>query len=145
MIVYAVTKAEMAHRVSEFYPTGATRYMCGDIGRGRVGVGNPGVVWCAPCALTHDGYMVYRIWSKAGDLLYVGCTAHYINRIRQHRTKPWWPEVTRITVEHYLDIYEASDAEQTAIAAEKPLHNARGRGATASYSAMYAPGKWAVA
>lgn len=67
---------------------------------------------------------LYRLYSHAGDLLYVGITDHLKIRLTAHaKEKPWWPEVARKTVAWYPTKREAEDAEARAIRDEHPAHN----------------------
>lgn len=66
---------------------------------------------------------VYRLWDADGKCLYVGQHHgwHPSLRISQHRSKPWWPDVTRADyyeVTGYLDA-----AERKEIKAQQPVHN----------------------
>lgn len=67
---------------------------------------------------------VYRIYDADDNLLYVGCSIGLPSRISSHeRFQEWWPEVARITVEHYEDRATALDHELLAIQTEHPQHN----------------------
>ena len=67
---------------------------------------------------------IYRAFGSDDDLLYVGISKDFGRRWRQHAaTKPWWPEVRRLTVVWHPDEESASTAETEAIACEKPRHN----------------------
>ncbi|MEV8494523.1 GIY-YIG nuclease family protein [Streptomyces sp. NPDC052002] len=67
---------------------------------------------------------VYRLYDKAGQLLYVGTTASPEDRWGQHaREKLWWSSVARAAVEWHPDRTEALAAERAAIQSEGPLHN----------------------
>lgn len=69
---------------------------------------------------------VYRCYSSAGRLLYVGYSADVPERLRQHRrSSPWFAEVDRIAVKVYRTSAEALAAELEAIRTEWPLHNVR--------------------
>lgn len=69
---------------------------------------------------------VYRLFADDDALLYVGVTNNVVRRRGQHRKdKPWWPQVTRQTVEWHPDRATAEAAETTAIQAERPVHNIR--------------------
>lgn len=70
---------------------------------------------------------LYRMYSEADDLLYVG-SAIRPGRISEHAYKGWWADVTRIDVEHFDDVADALAAEVRAIKAEKPFHNIGHRG-----------------
>ncbi len=67
---------------------------------------------------------LYRFFGKAGDLLYIGISGSIPHRLGQHhRTKPWYHEVARITVEHHPDRPTALNFEERAIKAERPKYN----------------------
>lgn len=68
---------------------------------------------------------VYRLFDAEGNLLYVGCSCTPDPRIDQHRGKPWWPEVTDVTVTWLPDRFTALRYEAEAILAEGPRHNLR--------------------
>jgi predicted GIY-YIG superfamily endonuclease len=70
---------------------------------------------------------LYRFFNAAGRLLYVGITDHLKRRFEEHAAeKPWWPEVTRKTVQWYPTRTLAAEAELAAIRAERPLCNIQG-------------------
>lgn len=71
---------------------------------------------------------LYRLYSAADALLYVGIAGNPGRRFEQHRAdKPWWGDVTHITLEHHLDRAAALAAELKAIRTENPRHNIAGR------------------
>ncbi len=71
------------------------------------------------------GYVsVYRLYSGADDLLYVGIAADPLKRWREHaRTKQWWARVASFHVRWYPSLREAENAELVAIRVERPEHN----------------------
>jgi hypothetical protein len=72
-------------------------------------------------------HLVYRCRDGAGQLLYIGATNSYSQRMSQHRARtPWWPDVASISTEPYPDRAAALVAELAAIGAEHPVHNVRG-------------------
>lgn len=72
---------------------------------------------------------VYRIWSRDGELLYVGTSLSVASRLMTHdATKQWWQEVGSITLVHYPDYRDAVDAERLAINSEGPRFNQTGPG-----------------
>lgn len=74
-------------------------------------------------------FTLYRFFNAEDVLLYVGLTVNPGRRMEKHRDdKPWWPDVARVTMEHYGDLTVLRAAEREAIAAEKPLHNVRMNG-----------------
>lgn len=69
---------------------------------------------------------VYRLYGADDTLLYIGSTFDPEKRFQAHRPKPWWPLVTRHTVEWHPSKDDAYAAEMAAIAAEGPAHNHMG-------------------
>lgn len=68
---------------------------------------------------------LYRFWHD-DELLYIGISANAYARAEQHARKSlWWPEVNRMTVEHYPDRGSVEAAEKQAILDERPRHNIR--------------------
>lgn len=71
--------------------------------------------------MTHT---LYRFWSALDDLLYIGITGDPYRRWKDHAARQtWWPEVSRVTVEHYSDREALEEAEETAIRSQRPRHN----------------------
>lgn len=69
---------------------------------------------------------LYRAWSSAGELLYIGISDSPWQRFTQHAgDKPWWPQVAHLDVEWYPAREIAEQAERDAIRAEFPRHNTR--------------------
>lgn len=66
---------------------------------------------------------VYRMYDKAGALLYVGIAFDPLSRWRQHQLAPWFGSVVERWVEWYPTRDEAAAAEKEAIRMESPLHN----------------------
>ena len=67
---------------------------------------------------------LYRCWSEAGDLLYVGITSNLTSRLKQHKYgTDWFPQVARVTATAHPDRMSALVAEAQAIETESPLHN----------------------
>lgn len=69
---------------------------------------------------------VYRLWDKGGNLLYIGSAYEPEQRCREHRKKPWWPEVSRRTDEWHSNRGAAYIVEMKAIGAELPKYNVMG-------------------
>lgn len=68
--------------------------------------------------------VLYRFWSDADELLYVGITARPWERWKQHRgEKPWWDEVAAVTLESFETRAEVKAAETQAIKTEGPRYN----------------------
>lgn len=72
---------------------------------------------------------LYRLYGGDGRLLYIGISDQLGTRWEQHlRSKPWWPEVQRMTSEWYADRGTAAVAEIAAIEREHPTYNIRHAG-----------------
>lgn len=72
--------------------------------------------------------VVYRLFNQDGSVIYIGSTGNLKQRLSAHRRdKSWWPEVDRVETEAHPDRDSAYAAEDAAILAEKPRHNARSR------------------
>lgn len=73
---------------------------------------------------TDRAHALYRFYADAGALLYVGITLDPGSRWRAHRDdKPWWQQVTKITIEVYRDRASVLEAERRAIVDERPKYN----------------------
>lgn len=86
--------------------------------------------------MTDKTHALYRFYSATDDLLYVGVTLDPGSRWNSHRKeKPWWHEVSRVTVEAHPSRQAVLEAERQAILAEKPRYNVvhNGRGRQSSY------------
>ena len=67
---------------------------------------------------------VYRLFNRAGELLYVGVTKNVGNRLLGHaRCQPWWPDVDSVSTQCFATRAQAEAEEGRAIALEDPLHN----------------------
>jgi predicted GIY-YIG superfamily endonuclease len=67
---------------------------------------------------------VYRFFSEAGELLYVGVTRSPERRFRAHqKVQPWWHEVASCRLEICASAAIAYAREATAILEEGPKHN----------------------
>lgn len=67
---------------------------------------------------------LYRYYSAAGGLLYVGVSIRALERLKQHMANSERStEVTRVEIEKFPDRAHALAAERVAIKAEKPLWN----------------------
>jgi len=71
-------------------------------------------------------YRIYRMFNKDNVLLYVGCTTNLPNRIAMHDGKPWFDEVSSITVSNFGDKESQLVEESRAIYDEEPLYNIKG-------------------
>jgi GIY-YIG catalytic domain len=76
-------------------------------------------------------HAVYRMWSAAGALLYVGVTGNLAKRLDGHAEKRWYPLVATITLEWFPTRDAAEVAEAQAIVTEHPRVNIAGRSAKA--------------
>lgn len=69
-------------------------------------------------------HALYRFFAEDGELLYVGITINPAARWPKHRSdKPWWTEVTDISVETFKSREAALEAEREAIKTEHPVYN----------------------
>lgn len=69
-------------------------------------------------------HVLYRFYSQAGELLYVGITSNPPSRFVQHRTqKDWWTEVSRIDLQSFSTRGDLTSAEREAIKLEHPKYN----------------------
>lgn len=69
-------------------------------------------------------HVLYRFFSKTGQLLYVGITMNPPERFKAHRQeKAWWGQVAGITCESYDNRSDLMAAERRAIQVERPKHN----------------------
>lgn len=73
-----------------------------------------------------DQTAVYRLYDAEDSLLYVGITATPKKRFSEHAaSKPWWPRVTRHSINWADSRGQALDEERRAIENEKPLYNSQ--------------------
>ena len=79
---------------------------------------------------------VYRAFSDAGDLLYVGVTDQPQVRLAAHATKERWAEVDDVTLTWYDTRAEAEAAERLAIRTEKPSWNIAVQGEDGRWSGI---------
>lgn len=75
--------------------------------------------WYEPAA-------VYRLWDAEGNLLYIGSAYDPEHRCKEHRKKPWWPEVASRTEQWFSARGTAYAEEMKAIRTERPKHNQMG-------------------
>lgn len=73
---------------------------------------------------TDTPHFVYRCYSAAGDLLYVGCSVNVGRRMREHMPSPWAAAVARVDTEGPYPYALARRIEADAIHDEDPAHNA---------------------
>jgi hypothetical protein len=76
-----------------------------------------------------ERYAVYRCFSGAGELLYIGESGELGKRLAAHAQKAWFVQVRGITLEWYVDELDALNAERRAIHVEQPKYNVVGRSA----------------
>lgn len=70
---------------------------------------------------------LYRVYGEDGRLLYVGITADWRERMKQHaRTALWFPSATHLMIQTFPSRALAEVAEREAIKAEWPLWNRAG-------------------
>jgi hypothetical protein len=74
----------------------------------------------------HATATLYRWYGRHGSrddvLLYIGQTGGHLRRPLAHRSKQWWPDVRRGTIEH-VPAGEVLRLERAAIEAERPVWN----------------------
>lgn len=69
---------------------------------------------------------LYRLFSKSGELLYIGITTDLDRRFCQHgTTKRWWGDVERKSILWLSSWAEAVAMESRLIRAESPKYNVR--------------------
>ncbi|MFD5566618.1 GIY-YIG nuclease family protein [Streptomyces cadmiisoli] len=67
---------------------------------------------------------LYRMRNSDGRLLYIGISANPLRRWPQHAAdKPWWPDVSDLSMQWFENRSAALAAEARAIRTERPLHN----------------------
>jgi predicted GIY-YIG superfamily endonuclease len=67
---------------------------------------------------------LYRLHDAQGGLLYIGIAGNPGRRFQEHAgTKPWWGQVSWVSIEHYETRTEAEAAETEAIQTERPKYN----------------------
>lgn len=74
-----------------------------------------------------DRTALYRFFNEGGQLLYVGITDNVLRRWMEHsREKPWWFDLSHVTVQWHETREDALVAERVAIKTEDPLYNVNG-------------------
>lgn len=69
---------------------------------------------------------LYRLFDASDRLLYIGISNSALARWEAHRkSKPWWPEVANVSVEHFDSRQAAFAAEALAIKEEGPPYNSQ--------------------
>lgn len=75
-------------------------------------------------AKTVSGQYLYRLFNRAGLLLYVGISDNPLRRWNEHsKSKDWWPEVANLSQDWYPDRTSVELAERHAIKVERPKYN----------------------
>ena len=74
-----------------------------------------------------DAPVLYRIWDSNGRLVYVGSTISLTRRLNEHRRQAhWWEHhAVSCTAKIFDSLYDAREAENAAIAVERPRFNMR--------------------
>jgi predicted GIY-YIG superfamily endonuclease len=72
------------------------------------------------------GCSLYRHWDVYDNLLYVGISNNFVERLAQHKEGAgWYKDIYMVTIEHFETREEALLREAEAIRTEKPLHNVK--------------------
>lgn len=67
---------------------------------------------------------LYRLRDSGGQILYIGISANPLRRWPEHAAdKPWWPDVSDLSMQWFENRPDALAAEARAIRTERPLHN----------------------
>lgn len=76
-------------------------------------------------ATAPEGWCVYRAYSAAGELLYIGHTGNMSTRLRGHKSdKTWWSEVADVVTTPVGGGKSAAvEAERLALLTESPRYN----------------------
>lgn len=83
----------------------------------------------SPVIPKHRGRYIYRLWASDGGCLYVGRVGEidprflYMRFAEHRKTKPWWPQVTRIDVLEVSGRDELFDEERVQIQELQPVYN----------------------
>lgn len=68
--------------------------------------------------------VLYRVYDTDGNLLYVGATTNFAQRLTTHSTyQPWWDDASRVELEHFDSFEDMAEAEVQAIRSEQPRYN----------------------
>jgi Helix-turn-helix domain len=73
-------------------------------------------------------HAIYRLYSSAGELLWVGCSQNPYARVYAHGRRAWGSQIclSLTTIEWFDRGSDAAAAELAAIRREQPRHNAAG-------------------
>lgn len=93
---------------------------------GRRARGRPPIAQYYEERLPNDEASLYRVYHHT-ELLYVGISLSFLQRLATHSRRPWWREVTHITTTHFSSRLEADIAERIAIRNEQPKYNIVGK------------------
>lgn len=67
---------------------------------------------------------LYRAFDSDGQLLYIGISGQWHQRLHQHeKTSDWIEKADYVKIERFADRQAVSEAEQLAVITEKPLYN----------------------
>jgi len=69
-----------------------------------------------------DGYTVYQFFDSDGEVIYVGMTCDWLQRQKQHRIKPWFPEVATIALDKYEELAKARASESQLLRQHRPRY-----------------------
>lgn len=71
---------------------------------------------------------MYKVFNRAGNLLYVGITCCPKSRMKDHKSNSiWWEDKYQMTWESFESRQEAEKAEDFSIKNDNPVFNIRGR------------------
>jgi predicted GIY-YIG superfamily endonuclease len=71
-----------------------------------------------------DPCCVYRLYSEADEVIYIGTSHDPATRLRSHYTrKPWAEEISRYELEWHADRDTAEREERRQVRSFKPRHN----------------------
>jgi hypothetical protein len=74
--------------------------------------------------LVDRAHVLYRMYDRAQQLLYVGITFDPRARWRAHgEDKFWWTDVASIEIKHFRSRVAAERAERRSIQSDRPLYN----------------------
>lgn len=82
------------------------------------------------------GDCVYRMYDKNKQLLYVGKTDNFRNRVNAHkRGSKWFNDVKHVTLDFdFIDREAVTEAEQAAIFNEQPRYNKQSKSSPYPFS-----------
>ena len=71
-------------------------------------------------------HVVYRFYGADGQLLYVGISVSFMQRLGSHVHRSWFASAVRIELEHFPNRDAALRHESMLIATLAPIHNTAG-------------------